>query len=111
MAQTLIGVAASFHIYLQKMKHTYTFIGLQEFYHLSMTILLKALKKTYKIVPPKNVTIANNKNQFEISYKTYNALLDKHSLDIRMYEYLFENYARLSERFFVYQHQQNNSNK
>ena len=99
VSRILIQGALSFDDYINKLKKRYVFIGLSEHYDLSMLFLMNYLGFEYKITERKNVTIANDFNQFEISKKTYDYLLEKHSLDVQVYEYFNNMYNDISKQY------------
>jgi hypothetical protein len=101
IAHTLVGGAQSFEEYLEKLEERFTFIGLQEFYHLSMTILLRALGAQYIPTARKNVTQDTQENDFEIAHSTYEKLAWRHFLDMQLYEYLQQSFIKLSEAYIA----------
>lgn len=104
MAKILVGGSSSFDEYLQKLKEGYSFIGLTEFYNLSMAILMTALGHPYQVEQRRNTTKSNSQNTFEVSHKTYERLMEMQSLDVQMFNYLYNNYIKLSDRFIGQMH-------
>ena len=100
IAHILFGGVCSFDEYVEKLKQNFCFVGLSEFYHLSMALLMKAQGNQYVINPRKNVTVETEHNTFELSQKTYQSLCQSQSLDLQVFEYLFQRYAKLSEKVF-----------
>jgi len=102
IANVLVGGAKSFDEYWNKLKERYAFIGLSEYYNTSMVILMNALNLPYKIAEKKNVTVQTAENSnLEIDYKVYNKLTKIHSLDMQMFNYLNEQYSKLSEKLLL----------
>ena len=102
MSRILVRGAFSLPNYLRKLDSKYGFIGLTEFYHLSMSILLDIIEGQYKLEPRRNVTRSNKDNSFELKHSTYLDLARSQSLDIEMFNFYHNLYATASEHYLEY---------
>ncbi len=99
MARILYNGVTSVDEYLDRLKQDFTFIGLSEFYHLSMALLMKALDRSYFVLPRDNITESNDQNAFEVTRTAFEQLTQSQHLDLMVYDYLQRQYAALSDRF------------
>ncbi len=102
VSRILVQGALSFEEYLVKIKRKYDFVGVSEHYDFSMLLLMNYLGYDYTVSQKKNVTIKNQHNQFEVSKKTYDYLLEKHSLDVQIFEHFNGLYNDISKKFIHY---------
>ncbi len=101
VSRILVQGALSFEEYLNKLKDRYAFVGLSEHYDFSMFMLMNSLGYDYEIAKKKNVTIKDSFNQFDVSKKTYDYLLEKHSLDVQLFNHFNDLYVSISKKFIV----------
>ncbi len=99
IARMLYNGVTSFDDYLSRLKRDFRFIGLSEFFHLGMAILMRSLDKPYRVQPRANVTLDNEQNRFDVSQWAHQRLLESQSLDLMVYDYLHAKYAEVSDRF------------
>ncbi len=102
VSRILVQGALSFDEYIKKIKNRYMFVGLSEYYNLSMLLLLNYFGMDYSIAKRRNITHPNKFNTFDVSMKTYNYLLEKHSLDVQLYKYFENEYKDISKKYIKY---------
>ena len=85
--------------YYDKLKSMFRFIGICEFYHMSMCIIFESIGKPYSITLRLNTADTRPQYEFEISSKAIEYLHDTQSLDIEVFENIYLEYAGIVDSF------------
>ena len=99
IARRLFGGVEYVDEYFEKLQAMFRFVGVCEFYHLSMCILFDAIGETYRVDPSRTVNISKPHYDFEISPRTIDKLHDTQSLDIEVFEHIYLEYAGIADSY------------